>query len=81
MASKGAILTGMLDRMAMMALSRLSYDSSNRLLVAAGVSGSLTTVTTVTNLTNVGGMTAAARNQMEGNNAYYQGFRANLVVT
>lgn len=81
MASKGAILQGMIERMALVALTRLSFDSNSRLLVTAGITGTLTTVTTVTNLTNVGGVTAASRLQQDSQNQYSMGFRANLVVT
>ena len=81
MASKGAILQGMIERLALNVLTRLSFDSTSRLLVTAGVTGTLTTVTTVTNLTNVGGVTAASRLQVDSQDQYSLGFRSNLVVT
>lgn len=81
MASKGAILQGIIERTALMVLTRMSFDSSSRLLVTAGVTGTLTTVTTVTNMTNIGGVAATARLQQDSQNQLAMGWRKNLVIT
>lgn len=87
---EGAVASGLIERLTCNILKRLNVDSTGRLRVGdITLAGSqtlttvttLTTLTNLTNLTNWGVLTATAKSQAEGHQAFQQGFRRNLVVS
>lgn len=75
MSTKGVVLQGIAEKMALNALKRLAVDSSGRLRVAS----ESTTQSGTWNIGQIGIPTQSGRLQMESYMAYQQGFRRNLV--
>ena len=87
MASKGSIFTGLLERVVLKALSRLTYDTAGNLRVTntptgtQPVSGTVTaTVATAGTVAPVGS-TVTASSQAISLQIMQQSFRRNLTVT
>lgn len=84
MASKGSVIQGLLEHVAMGVLRRLSFTAAQKLRVATESDSAVGTVTTVTSITNLGtgayaGVTVAAYWQFLSQQT--SPFRRNLIVS
>lgn len=84
MASKGSILNGLMEKIVLKALSRLTYSATGELRVSNTPSGTQAvsgTVTATVASTTIGIMTASGASQSTSQSNLQMGFRRNLTVS